>query len=86
MSRGTADIRNILWFEHKWTVVKDYEIRFECRLFQKLEAGKALPRIGDQGIVRVRLAGSTSILWKGKRLLVEEIHIPKQGGTDSCTA
>jgi hypothetical protein len=26
------------------------------------------------------------ILWKRKKLLVEEIHIPKKDGTDSCAA
>jgi hypothetical protein len=53
-------------------------VRFECRLFQILKAGKVLPRAGDKVVVRIRLDGSLSILRKGKPLLIEEIKYLKK--------
>jgi hypothetical protein len=54
--------------------------------FQIGKANKALPRPKDQVIVRIRLDGSLSILWKGKVLLVEEIPINKKGQSDTDAA
>jgi hypothetical protein len=54
-------------------------VRFERRLFQILKTDKMLPRPKDKVIVRIRLDGSLSILWKGKAILVEEIQISKKG-------
>jgi hypothetical protein len=73
-------------FERGRTVASDNVVWFECRLFQILRASKVQPRTGDKVIVRVRLDGSISILWKGKPLLFEEITTPKRGRPDSCAA
>ncbi|MDR1315364.1 MAG: hypothetical protein LBK13_00710 [Spirochaetales bacterium] len=86
MPPGTADLEEILCFEHERTVGNDYVVRFECRLLQILRTGRILPRPGDRVTVRIRLDGSLSILWKGKTLSVEEIQINKKGqsGTDAA--
>jgi hypothetical protein len=63
-------------------VTNDYVVRFECWLFQILKASKPLPRPKDKVVVRIRLDGSLSILWKGKTLLAEEIQIAKKGQSD----
>jgi hypothetical protein len=52
-----VDLTEILCFEHERTVAGDYVVRFECRLFQILKAGKVLPRTGDKVVVRIRLDG-----------------------------
>ncbi|MDR1467833.1 MAG: hypothetical protein LBT00_00920 [Spirochaetaceae bacterium] len=52
-----VDLTEILCFEHERTVAGDYVVRFECRLFQILKAGKVLPRAGDKVVVRIRLDG-----------------------------
>jgi hypothetical protein len=83
---GTVDLGEILCFEHERKVTNDYVVRFECRLFQILRTNKILPRPKDQVVVRIRLDGSLSILWKGKALLVEEIQISKKGQSDSHAA
>jgi hypothetical protein len=51
-----------------------------------LKTNKILPWPKDKVVVRIRLDGSFSILWKGKALLVEEIRISKQGQSDSPAA
>jgi hypothetical protein len=83
---GTANLADILCFEHERTVTNDYVVRFACRLFQIGKANKVLPRPKDTVIVRIRLDGSLSILWKGKVLLVEEIPITKKGQSDTDVA
>jgi transposase len=70
---GTVSLEEILCFEHERTVSNDYVIRFECRMFQILRTGRILPRPGDRVIVRIRLDGSLSILWKGKPLPAESL-------------
>jgi hypothetical protein len=83
---GTVDLVEILCFEHARKLANDYMVRFECRLFQILKTNKILPRPKDQVMVRIRLDGSLSILWKGKALLVEEIKISQKGQSDSPAA
>ncbi|MDR1315748.1 MAG: hypothetical protein LBK13_02645 [Spirochaetales bacterium] len=83
---GTADLADILCFEHERTASSDYVVRFECRLLQILRTGRILPRPGDRVTVRIRLDGSLSIPWKGKALPAEEKKIPKKGQTDSHAA
>jgi transposase len=61
---GTVDLKDILCFEHERTVTNDYTVRFECRLFQILKTNKSLPRPRDRVILRIRLDGSLTILWK----------------------
>jgi transposase len=79
---GTADPGEILCFEHERKAANDYAIRFGRRLFQILKTNKILPRPKDTVVVRIRLDGSLSILWKGKTLLVEELKIAKQDRLD----
>jgi hypothetical protein len=86
MPLGRVDLTDILCFEYERTVTNDYVVRFECRLFQIGKANKALPRPKDKVIMRIRLDGSLSILWKGKPLLVEEIPINKKGQSDTDAA
>jgi hypothetical protein len=76
---GNADLDEIFCFEHERVVSNDYVVRFECRLFQILKANKSLPRPKEKVMVRIRLDGSLSILWKGKILLVEELSKSEQG-------
>jgi transposase len=83
---GTVDLGEILCFEHERKAATDYVVRFERRLFQILKTNKMLPRPKDKVVVRIRLDGSLSILWKGKALLVEEIQISKKGQPDSHAA
>jgi hypothetical protein len=59
--------------EYERTVANNYVIRFETRLFQILKTKKPLPRPKDKVLVRVRLDGSISILWKETKLLVKEL-------------
>jgi hypothetical protein len=81
-----ANLGEILCFEDERKVTTDYMVWFECRLFQILKTNKILPRPKDQVVVRIRLDGSLSILWKGKALRVEEIQISKKGQSDSPAA
>jgi hypothetical protein len=79
---GTADLKDIICFEHGRTVTNDY--RFERRLFRI--RNKTLPRPEDKVIVRVGLDGTCSVAREGKPLLFEEIQIPKKGRLASRAA
>jgi hypothetical protein len=59
---GKRNLREILCFEYRRSVSRDYVVRFECRLFQILKTSKILPRPKDTVVVRIRLDGSLSIL------------------------
>ncbi|MDR1957329.1 MAG: hypothetical protein LBQ30_10835 [Treponema sp.] len=86
MPLGTVDLKDMLCFEHEWTVTHDYGVRFECRLFQLLKSNKTLPRSKDHVMVRISLDGTYAIVWKGEPLLAPELHIPKKGQPDAHTA
>ena len=83
---GTVDLKEIRCFEHERTITNDYVVRFECRLFQVLKTNTALPRPRDKVTVQIRLDGTYTILWKGKRLLVEEIELDKKDRPTSAVA
>ena len=70
---GNASLKDIMCLEYERTVANNYVIRFETRLFQILKSKKPLPRPRDKVLVRVRLDGSISILWKETKLLVKEL-------------
>ena len=73
---GTVSLKDIMCLEYERTVTNNYVIRFENRLFQIITTKKLLPRPKDKVIVRIRLDGSVSILWKNTKLLVKELtHI-----------
>jgi hypothetical protein len=67
-------------------VTTDYVVRFECRLFQIYKSNMILPRPKDKVIVRIRLDGRYSILFKGKPLLVKDLQLPRKGQISSSAA
>jgi transposase len=67
------DLREILCFEYRRSVSRDYVVSFERRLFQILKDSRPLPRPGDKVTVRVRLDGSLDIYYRDKKLSVKEI-------------
>ena len=70
---GAANLKDIMCLEYERTVANNYVIRFEPRLFQILKTEKALLHPKDKVLVRIRLDGSISILWKETKLLVKEL-------------
>ena len=70
---GDVNLENIMCLEYERTVGNNYVIRFETRLFQILKTKKPLPKPKDKVLVRIRLDGSTTILWKETKLLVKEL-------------
>jgi len=70
---GDVNLKDIMCMEFERTVANNYVIRFETRLFQILKSKKSLPRPKDKVLVRVRLDGSISVLWKNTILLVKEL-------------
>jgi hypothetical protein len=70
---GDVDLSEILCYEYERKIGNDYVVRFENRLFQILKANNILPRTKDKVLVRVRLDGTLSIIWKDKKLFVKEI-------------
>jgi hypothetical protein len=70
-----ANLSEILCGEHERTVTNDYVVRFECRLFQITRKNKELAKPKDKVMVRIKLDRSICIVWKGKNLLVKELHI-----------
>jgi translation initiation factor IF-1 len=83
---GEGDPAEIVCFEHERKAAHDYVVRFECRLFQILKTNKIRLRPQDKVVVRIRVDGSLSILWKEKALLVDEIQISPKGRSDSPAA
>jgi hypothetical protein len=67
------DLREILCFEYRRSVSRDYVVSFERRLFQILKDSRPLPRPGDKVTVRVRLDSSLDIYYRDKKLSVKEI-------------
>jgi len=70
---GNVNLKDIMCLEYERTVANNYVIRFENRLFQILKTKKPLPKPKDKVLVRVRLDGSVSMLWKENKLLVKEL-------------
>ena len=70
---GNANLQDIMCLEYERTVANNYVVRFENRLFQILKTKKTLLRPKDKVLVRIRLDGSISILWKETKLLVKEL-------------
>jgi transposase len=70
---GDVNLKDIMCLEYERVVANNYVIRFETRLFQILKTKGALPRPKDKVLVRIRLDGSISILWKETKLLVKEL-------------
>jgi len=70
---GDVNLKDIMCMEFERTVANNYVIRFETRLFHILKSKKSLPRPKDKVLVRVRLDGSISVLWKNTILLVKEL-------------
>jgi hypothetical protein len=83
---GNANPADIPCFEYGRTASNDYAAGFECRLFQILKVGKALPRRNGKVTAGIRPDGSLSMLRRGKTLLVEEIQINKKGLSNSGAA
>jgi len=73
VSLGDVDLSEILCYEYDRKIGNDYVVRFENRLFQILKSNKILPRTKDKVVVRVKLDGTVSIIWKDKKLFVKEI-------------
>jgi hypothetical protein len=70
---GKLNLREILCFEYRRSVSRDYVVSFERRLFQILKDSRPLPRPGDKVTVRVRLDSSLDIYYRDKKLSVKEI-------------
>jgi hypothetical protein len=70
---GNVNLKDIMCLEYERTVANNYVIRFETRLFQILKSKNPLPRPKDKVLVRIRLDGSISIMWKETKLLVKEL-------------
>jgi hypothetical protein len=70
---GKRDLREILCFEYRRSVSRDYAVSFECRLFQILKDSRPLPRPGDKVTSRARLGSSLDIYYRGKKRSVKEI-------------
>ena len=70
---GNTNLKNIMCLEFERVVANNYVIRFENRLFQILKTKKLLPKPKDKVLVRIRLDGSLSIIWKDAKLLVKEL-------------
>ncbi|MDL2229730.1 ISNCY family transposase, partial [Treponema sp. OttesenSCG-928-L16] len=75
---GDIELAEIMCFEYERVVSNDYIIRFERRLFQILKSNPVVPRPKDRVKVRIRLDGSSVILWKDTPLLVKELQIPQK--------
>ena len=69
---GDVDLSEILCYRYDRKVGNDYIVRFENRLFQILKS-EFLPRSGDKVVVKVKLDGTLSILWKNNKLPIKEI-------------
>jgi hypothetical protein len=72
---GNVNLKDIMCLEYERTVANNYVIRFETRLFQILKTKQPLPRPKDKVLIRIRLDGSISIMWKENKLLVKELTI-----------
>jgi hypothetical protein len=70
---GTADLREILCYEYRRTVSRDYVVSFQRRLFQIRPESRPLPRPLDKVMVRVRLDTSVDLYFQGKKLLIREL-------------
>jgi hypothetical protein len=70
---GNAELKDIMCLEYERTVANDYVVRFEKHLFQIQKSNKTLPRPKDKVLIRVRLDGNLSIIWKDTKLLVKEL-------------
>jgi transposase len=70
---GNVNLKDIMCLEYERTVANNYVVRFEKRLFQILKSDNPLPRPKDKVLIRIRLDGSLSILWKENKLLVKEL-------------
>jgi len=70
---GDINLKDIMCMEFERTVGNNYVVRFETRLFQILKTKNPLPRPKDKVLVRIRLDGSLSVLWKNTILLVKEL-------------
>ena len=70
---GNVNLKNIMCLEYERTVANNYVIRFETRLFQILKTKNPLPRPKDKVLIRIRLDGSISFIWKETKLLVKEL-------------
>jgi hypothetical protein len=81
-----ADLRELFVFDHTRVVGNDYVVRFECRHFQILKDNRTKPGPRDKVIIRIRLDGTLDIYWRGKALLIKELHIKKQEGRLSNVA
>jgi hypothetical protein len=70
---GNVKLKDITCLEYERAVANNYVIRFETRLFQILKTKEPLPRPKDKALVRIRLDGAISIIWKETKLLVKEL-------------
>src|SRR5215510_785682 len=70
---GNVNLKDIMCLEYERTVGNNYVVRFETRLFQILKNKNPLPRPKDKVLVRIRLDGNISIMWKQTKLLVKEL-------------
>jgi hypothetical protein len=73
----TVDMKGILCFEHERTVIMIMQSCLNATGFRSSRPIRSCPG-SNKVIVRIRLDGSLSILWKEKIRLVEEISIPKK--------
>jgi hypothetical protein len=71
-------LREILCFEYRRSVSRDYAVSFERRLFQILKDSRPLPRPADKVTVSVRLDGSLGIYYRDKKRSVKEIKPGKR--------
>jgi len=70
---GNVNVKHIRCLEYERTVAHNYVIRFETRLFQILKTKNPLPRPKYNVLLRIRLDGSISFIWKETKLLVKEL-------------
>jgi hypothetical protein len=70
---GKADLREILCYDYRRTVSRDYVVSFQRRLFQIQPESRTLPRPLDKVTVRVRLDSSVDLYFQGKKLLIREL-------------
>jgi len=73
------DLRNVLCFEEKRVVSRDYVVQFEGHCYQILkEPRRHRPRPDAKVTVRKWLDASVHVFWQDRELLVEEITRPQR--------
>ena len=71
---GDVDLQDIMCFEERRCVSRDFVVSFQRRVFQILPDSRPLPRPGDKVTVKVRLDKTLELYFQGKKLCFQEIN------------